>query len=89
MVLGEVGKRERMREIERINEPNVETDHSKNHFQKGRGTSVNCSNQATVSSEHLHLLSLFVSGRPGFLPLDTVTLRPASIRPEAEVQAGD
>jgi hypothetical protein len=69
--------------------PSVGNDHSKPAFEESRETSVNCSNQAAISSEHLHPFSIFFSGRPGFPPLDSVPLRTAFIRPEAEVQAGN
>ena len=69
--------------------PGVKNDHSKPALEERRKTSVNCSDQAAVSSEDLHPLSIFFSGRPGFLQLDAVPLRTAFIRPEAEVQAGN
>lgn len=56
---------------------------------KGGETSVDCSDQAAVSSEHLNLFSILVPRRLGFPQLDAVTFRGVFIRPEAEVQAGN
>ena len=56
---------------------------------EGGKTSVNCSDQAAVSSEHLDLFSILVARRLGFSQLDTVTFRAVFIRPEAEVQTGN
>jgi hypothetical protein len=55
----------------------------------GRVTSVDRSDQAAVSSKNLHPLSVLVSGRPGFPPLNAIPFQTAFLRPEAEVQAGD
>ena len=83
--LGEAREKEHVRE----RGPGVENDHSKPALEERREASVNCSYQAAVSSEDLHPLSIFFSGRPGFPQLDAVSLRTAFIGPEAEVQAGN
>jgi len=56
---------------------------------KKRETSVDCSDQAAVSGKHLHPLSIFIPGRPGFPPLDAVPLRAAFVRPETEIETGN
>ena len=61
--LGEAREKEHVRE----RGPSVKNDHSKPGFEERRETSVNCSHQAAVSSEDLHPLSIFFSGRLGFL----------------------
>ena len=78
-----------MSKNKRMGEPNVENEYSETAFEKERETSVDGSDQAAISSEHLHPLSIFLPGRPGLAPLDAVPLRTAFFGPETEVEAGD